>query len=402
MKELIEKRARLIEEIRSVLDQMKENPTSELEAKLQALEADEDKVFKQIEAESRQLERMKSSSIAINQALPAGIGQKEKGEDEKQLRKEFFSEFLKRGSEVFHEQRYNGLVQGNLTEGGNLVAPQEFVAELIKALDNEVVVRQLARKFTLTKAVSMGFPTLDVDLSDAEWTTEVAAATADTALKTGKREFKPNPVRKLVKASKTLIDTSAVPIETLVAERLAYIFSITQDKAFLTGNGASKPLGLFTASDVGISTSRDVSTDNTATAITFDGLINALYSLKSGYQNNATWLFHRDAVKMLRKIKDSQNQYIWQPSLVAGTPDMLLNRPVRQCENVPNTFSASSYVGLVGDFSYYWIVDALDFTILRLNELYAVNDQVGWIGKLSSDGAPVLQEAFARVKLAAS
>lgn len=403
MKELIEKRNRLVAEIRSIVDQMEKSPSADLEEKLATLEKDCDQVDKLIEAETRQQERELRSKAQINNAVDPVIGQSQssqKQEDEKALRAEAFSEFLKRGESIKYETRYNGLVANNMTEGGSFIAPQEFVAQVIKAIDDAVVIRSLATKFTLVKSGSLGFPTLDADLSDFEWTTELATGSVDTTLKTGKREFVPNPLAKRVKASRKFLAASAVPVEQFVAERLGYKVGITQEKAFMTGNGASQPLGLFTASANGISTSRDVSTDNTSSAITFDGLINALYSLKSGYQEKATWLFHRDAIKMLRKIKDGQQQYIWQPAVSAGLPATLLDRPIVQSENVPNTFTTGLYVGMVGDFSNYWIVDVLNLEVQRLNELYAEANQVGWIGRMECDAAPVLQEAFARVKLA--
>lgn len=167
----------------------------------------------------------------------------------------------------------------------------------------------------------------------------------------------------------------------------------------MTGSGANQPLGVFTASADGISTGRDVSTDNTSTAFTADGLKNAKYTLKAGYWPRARWLFHRDAVKMLSKLKDSTNNYIWQNSVQMGQPDMLEGIPVFTSEYAPNTFTTGLYVGILGDFSYYHIVDALDFGIQRLVELYAASNQTGFIGRLESDGMPVLEEAFVRVKL---
>jgi HK97 family phage major capsid protein len=127
--------------------------------------------------------------------------------------------------------------------------------------------------------------------------------------------------------------------------------------------------------------------------------MNALYSLKAQYHPRATWIFHRDAIKMLRKLKDGDGQYIWNPDIKGGQPDMILGRPYKMSEYAPNTFTSGLYVGIIGDFSYYWIADALNMRIQRLNELYAATNQVGFISRLESDGMPVLEEAFARVKL---
>lgn len=168
----------------------------------------------------------------------------------------------------------------------------------------------------------------------------------------------------------------------------------------MTGTGSGQPLGLFTASSDGISTSRDVSSGNTTTEIQFDGLKEAKYTLKGQYWSRAQWMFHRDAVKQISKIKDSNGQYIWSESVRVGEPDRLLGLPVRMSEYVPNTFTTGQYVGLLGDIMNYWIVDALTMTFQVLQELYAETNQVGLIGRMESDGQPVLEEAFVRVTLA--
>ena len=167
----------------------------------------------------------------------------------------------------------------------------------------------------------------------------------------------------------------------------------------MTGDGSQKPLGVFVASADGISTARDVSTGNTATSIMGDGLIEAKYSLKEAYWPRARWIFHRDAVKQIRKLKDGNGQYIWQAGISGGVPDRILELPYTTSEFAPNTFTTGQYVGILGDFQKYWIVDALDMVMQRLTELYAETNQTGFIARYEGDGAPVLEEAFARVKL---
>ncbi len=167
----------------------------------------------------------------------------------------------------------------------------------------------------------------------------------------------------------------------------------------MTGSGANEALGVFTASNDGISTARDVSTGNLATSMTFDGLLGAKYALKQQYWPKARWIFHRDGVLQLAKLKNGDGQYIWQASVQAGQPDMLLNFPVAMSEYAPNTFTANLYTGILGDFQYYWIVDCLNVEIQALFELYARTNQVDFIARAENDGMPVLEEAFVRVKL---
>lgn len=286
------------------------------------------------------------------------------------------------------------------TEGGYLVAPQMFVAELIKFVDDLVFIRGLATKYTVDKAASMGAPSLDTDAADTDWTSELLTGSEETTMRFGKREMYPHPLAKRVKVSKKLIRVATMPAEQIIMERIGYKVGVTQEKAFLTGTGNKQPLGLFTASNDGITTARDVSTGNSTTSIGWDGLVEAKYSLKGAYWGKAQWLFHRDALKQITKLKDGDGAPLWRPSYQAGEPDMILGSPLMMSEFAPNTFTTGQYVGMFGDFSKYWIADALDLQIQRLTELYAETNQDGFIARMETDGMPVLAEAFARVKLA--
>ena len=105
-------------------------------------------------------------------------------------------------------------------------------------------------------------------------------------------------------------------------------------------------------------------------------------------------------MKQITKLKDGEGQYIWRASVQAGEPDMILGHPVNMSEHVPNTFTAGLYVGMIADYSHYWIADALTMQMQRLVELYAETNQIGFIGRQEVDGMPVLEEAFSRVTLA--
>ncbi len=307
------------------------------------------------------------------------------------------------GSEAYTNlPEYAALQQDSDAGGGFLVAPEQFVARLIQSLDNMVWFRQFATVFMVSGAESIGVPTLDTDISDTNWTTELAIGTADTSMAFGKRRLTPHPLAKSIKVSKDLLRSAAIGVEGLVRERMAYKFGTVQETAFMTGSGSGQPLGVFTASGNGISTGQDVSTDNTTTAFTADGLIEAKYTLAPPYQASPSlrWIFHRDGVKMARKLKDGDGQYIWQPGLRGDATDTILNVPVLQSEYAPNTFTTGLYVGLIGDLSYYWIADAMDLDIQRLVELYAATNEDGFIGRLKADGMPVHESAFARVTLA--
>lgn len=286
--------------------------------------------------------------------------------------------------------------------GGFLVVPEQFLARLIADLDRSVLIRGLATVIPLTNAESLGVPTRSADIADSDWTTELLVGDADTALAFGKRRLTPHPLAKYILVSKELLRSAALSVEGIVRDRMSYKFGVSEEQAFMTGHGAGRPLGVFTASSSGISTSRDVSTDNTTTAITADGLINAKYTFESQWIGNPAmrWIFHRDAVKMIRKLKDGSGQYLWQPGLASDRPDTILDVPVLMSEYAPNTFTSQQYVGIIGDFSYYWIAENMQLDIQHLMELGALTNQDYFIGRMKLDGMPILENAFVRVKLA--
>src|SRR5690606_41779652 len=142
--------------------------------------------------------------------------------------------------------------------------------------------------------------------------------------------------------------------------------------AFVTGACGNQPLCVFTASTYGVSACRDVATGNSATAIAMNGLINAKYALKAAYWPRARWIFHRDAVKQIALLRDDSGasagtgSYLWYPSVRDGEPDRLLGLPMDVSEYAPNTFTSALYVGILGDFSNYWIADSLALELQRL------------------------------------
>jgi HK97 family phage major capsid protein len=311
-----------------------------------------------------------------------------------------FTRYLTHGERGMSAEEQRAIQADDDVKAGFLVADEQFVGDLIKFLDDEVYVRKIANVLpTLTTAKSLGVPTLDTDVSDADWTGEIGTVQEDDSLATGKREFTPSLLSKLAKVAQKLLRLTSGGASSLVLERLGYKFAVTQEKAFLTGTGAGQPLGVFTASDNGVPTSRDVSTGNTTSAFVADNLRRVKMSLKDGHRKVAQWLFHTDSILMLSLLKYGDGKYIWTEGLRVGEPDRLLNLPIMESVFAPNTFTSAKYVGILANWKHYWIVDALDMQIQRLDELYAGTNQVGFIGRMESDGMPVLAEAFARVKL---
>ncbi len=426
--ELMQQRAAIVANARSFLDLAqaeKRELTQEEDNSFNAAMADADKLDKQIQREQRvatieaDQERTASpavrpggSAAADQSAMPTfrsrGMQHVTAGDDVDWRNDAEWGRLMQTTTPEYRTAFRSRVIRGEQralqadlgASGGFLVLPLQLVDGLIAAIDDQVFIRQWATVHAVPNAETLGAPTLENDPADADWTSELGTGNEDSTMSFGRRDLHPHPVAKRIKISRTLL-RRAPGAEALVMRRLAYKFGITQEKAFLTGSGAGQPLGVFTASALGISTSRDVSIDNAATAFTTNGLYNAKYALKAAYWPRAKWLFHRDAVKMLAKLVSGEGQYLWQPSLQMGQPDMLLGHPVFVSEYAPNTFTANLYVGIIGDFSQYWIADSMAMEMQRLVELYAATNQVALIGRMESDGMPVLEEAFARVKLAA-
>jgi HK97 family phage major capsid protein len=401
IRELLDERAQLITQARGLVDAAdtgKRSLTSEeqvqfdtLMNKASDLKADVDRRQKleQMEGGLNQAYRPEASASATGQA--------KRGRESEEYR-QAYGNYLRFGRQELTIEDTRALQSDSGTLGGYLMTPMVMVNKFIQALNDSVYIRQYATVLT-GNGESMGAPSLDADPADADWTPEIVTVSEDSTMTFGRRELKPTLASKLVKISQKLMRV-APDAEQLVVSRLAYKFAITQEKAYMVGSGAQQPLGLFTASNDGIPTSRDVSTGNAQTSVTFDGLKEARFAIKAQYRKNARWMFHRDGMKQIAKIKDGEGNYLWQPAVIFGQPDTIEEHPALESEYVPNTFTAGLYVGIFGDLSYYWIADSVQFSIQRLVELYAATNQVGLIGRYEGDGMPVLAEAFSRVKLA--
>jgi HK97 family phage major capsid protein len=400
--ELLQERGRLVEQMRAMLKKAgdeKRELTAEENQQYGKLEKDQDGIKAKVDREAALEAAEKELNTPSVAPLRPGIGGgTEGGVIGPRSTPEYraaFTQYLKSG---YVSPEIRGALQAdNATGGGYLIAPEQFAAGLIKAVDDLVEIRKLATKISVPTAASLGAVSLDTGLNDFDWTPEIKAVAEDTSIAFGKRELHPHQLSKLVKVANKLLRSAVIPVDNLVRDRLAYVFAVTEEKGFLNGSGSQQPLGLFTADANGISTGRDVATGST-TNFTTDGLIDVQGTLKPQYQAAARWLFHRDAITKIRKLKDGVGAYIWQAALQGGIPDTILGKQYILSEYVPKTFTTGLYVGLYGDFSFYWIADSLSLQVQVVNELYALTNQIGFIGRAELDGMPVLEEAFVRIK----
>jgi len=191
----------------------------------------------------------------------------------------------------------------------------------------------------------------------------------------------------MIKVSEELLNDAAFDLENYIAREFARRIGAKEEEAFLVGDGVGKPTGILHATggaEIGVVTA--------GATITMDEILDLFYSLKSPYRRNAVFVMNDATAKAIRKLKDDNGQYIWQPSVQAGQPDTLLNCPVRTSAQMPTIASGAKVIAF-GDFSYYWIADRQGRTFKRLNELYAATGQVGFIATQRVDGKLILPEA---------
>lgn len=298
-----------------------------------------------------------------------------------EYRKAFWNQMRRRENEM---QLRNALQVGSDTEGGYLV-PDEFERTLVEALEEENLFRSIAH-IIHTSSGDRKIP-VSASKGEAAWIDEEGAyPESDDSF--GQVTIGSYKLGTIIKVSEELINDSVFDIEGYIAREYARRIGSKEEAACFSGDGSGKPLGILAATggaQTGVSAA-------SATALSCDEVIDLFYSLRSPYRKNAIWLLNDSTTKAIRKLKDGNGQYIWQPSLAAGNPDSILSRPVRTSAYMPEIASGAKTLAF-GDFSYYWIADRQGRTFKRLGELFAPNGQVGFLGSQRVDGRLILAEA---------
>lgn len=299
--------------------------------------------------------------------------------------KEDFDRHL-RGKLLVH----NVLSEGTDADGGYLV-PEDFERDIVTALEEENVIRSLAKVITTQHERKIPIAT---GHSTAQWTAENAAYTESNPT-FGQKQIDAFKLTDLARVSVELLQDSAFDIEDYLMKEFARAFGIAEEEAFCVGTGTNQPTGIFTANGgtVGVTAAAN-------NAITADELISLVYALKSPYRRNAKFLMNDATISAIRKLKDQNGAYLWQPSLQAGQPDRLLGYDLYTSPYVP-TMAAGALTVAFGDFKNYWIGDRAGRTVQRLNELYATNGQIGYVATERVDGKVILSEGIQLLKMKA-
>ena len=276
------------------------------------------------------------------------------------------------------------------SEGGYLI-PDEFERTLLSGLEENNIFRTLANIIQTTSG-DRKIPIV-ASHGSAAWVDEEGAySESDDAF--AQITLGAYKLGTMMKVSDELLNDSVFDLENYLSGEFARRIGNAEEDAFINGDGVGKPTGILAAKgggEIGVTTS-------SGTAFTADDLINLYHSLLTPYRKKAVWLMNDSTVQFIRKLKDSNGQYLWQPSLVAGTPNTILGCPVMVSRYMPEIGAGNKAVAF-GDFSYFWIADRQGRSFMRLNELFAAHGQVGFRGSQRVDGKLILPEAIKVLKL---
>ena len=386
--ELREKRAKAWEAAKAFLDAKRTQEgfvSAEDAATYDKMEADVVNLGKEIERLERQAaidaELAKATSTPITNQPHAGTGGEEKtGRATDEYRRAFWNGMRNKMS----YEVQNALSIGTDSEGGYLV-PDEYERTLVEALNDEVFFRNLA---TVIKT-SSGDRKIPIVTSkgEAAWIDEGGQFTESND-SFGQTTIGAHKLATMIKVSDELLNDSVFNIEQYISREFGRRIGAKEEEAFFVGDGKGKPTGIFNATG-----GAEDGTSTTGASITFDDVMELFYSLRSPYRKKAVWVLNDSTVKALRKLKDNTGNYIWNPSVQAGVPDTILNRPYKTSSYVPEIKAGNKCMAF-GDFSYYWVADRQGRSFKRLNELFAMTGQVGFLASQRLDGKLILPEAI--------
>ncbi|MCC6192268.1 MAG: phage major capsid protein [Anaerolineales bacterium] len=386
--------------------------------------AELDQLLDQVEAktaEAKRLERMAEMDTQLNapaNSLPAPAANTAPSDEQQKSAKSALAKFYRHGPAALTNDELKAVAQGGYSLQGTelkALAADEYTAggallvntnrtELLTKQREVQAMRRIGRVLPPVAPGSVITPSQDSDLSDAEWTPEIKTGSDDTVKPFGGRVLTPHALAKRIKVSNTLLRTPTLDVEAWVRDGLAYKFAVPEENGFINGNGAQQPLGLKNTPSL------PTFTTATSTQVYGDDIINWAYALPARYSPNARILCNRAFIRKVRALHTfasgaAASQYLWQPGLASGKPNQILDWPYELSDrfddglDASDAWEANAVIAVIGDFSYYWIVDSLNLSIQRLVELYAETNQTGFIGRKEVDGQAVLAEAFYALKV---
>jgi HK97 family phage major capsid protein len=326
----------------------------------------------------------------------------EKTDKETELRKSAFVKFLRQGMGEtargsMSPEELRALSSASDAEGGYLV-PVDFQNVVLMDAYNESAIRPVANTGS-TSRDKVFMPSLKKP-SVAWGVTNVAVSPQD--ITAGGETLQIHDLRALVLIHNNTLDDAAADVWGEMSRAFSRAIAQAEDDAFVSGDGTNAPQGLMIS---GITANfKKTGVAGALSDATFNGvdpLIEMLHSLKKVYRRNSTWAMNSTTEGEVRKLKDKDGQYLWQPPVQAGTPATLLGRPVINPEGMPD-IAANKFPVVLGDFrAGYYIRDRSGISVQRLVERYAEYDQTGFLIKRRTGGKVAMAEAFVTLKVAA-
>lgn len=283
------------------------------------------------------------------------------------------------------KQVSNVLQEGVDADGGYLV-PEEYDHRLIQTLQGENIMRQLGHIITTSGEHKIN---IAATKPAAAWIEEGGALQFEDAT-FSQILLDAHKLHVAVKVTEELLYDNAFNLESYIIEQFGKALANAEEDAFLNGTGTGQPLGLFAETGGG-----HIAETLTA-AMKADDLFNLVYALNRPYRKNASFIMNDRTIASIRKFKDNNGAYIWQPSYQAGEPDKILGYAVHTSEYAPENAIA------FGDYNYYNIGDRGTRSFKQLTELFAGNGMIGYVAKERVDGKLILPEAVQILKLASS
>ena len=393
LKELLETRTKAWDEAKAFAESKKDENglmSDEDFKTYEGMEKTIENYTREIERKKREEEMDKSLEKPTTQALtnePTTFN-----EEEKPMRaRNVYKKSMMKALRTNFRDISNELKVGTDESGGYLV-PEEMETDIANGLEDENIVRKLA-----TKVQTSGLHKINIAATKpaALWVEEGGQLTFGD----GTFDQVSLDAHKLhvgIKVTEELLYDSAFNLEKYITEEFTRALANAEEDAFLNGDGVNKPTGIFDSKKGG-----ELGVTTKAQTITADELIDLVYSLDRPYRKKAAFILNDATVAQIRKLKDVNGAYIWQPSLKDGEPDRLLGYPAYTSAFAPKAEKGKLAVAF-GDFSYYKIGDRGNRSFQDLKELFAGNGMVGFLGKERVDGILVLREAVKLLKIGAT
>jgi HK97 family phage major capsid protein len=364
-----------------------EGPDADLEAATQAVEELRAAVEQSQTATAEQLRAVTERLAGIETRLNRPGTGTERQADETPIEARAFAAFVRRGREMLAADEIRALRVSDDTAGGFL-APDQFVAELIRNLVQISPVRQIARVMP-TAAGAVVMPKRTGTLT-ASWTGETEDH-PETQPAYGQIEIPVFESSCYVDVSNQLLEDAAIDIAAELALDFAEEFGRLEGLAFISGNGVKKPEGFMSHPGV------LASANGHATLLQADGLIGLMHALPEFYRSRGTWTMNGATIGEVRKLKATSGEYLWRDTLAEGNPPTILGRPVVESNDMPNV-GAGTFPIAFGDFSQaYRIVDRITLAVLRDPYSVATKGLVRFHARRRVGGQTVKAEAIRKL-----